>query len=66
MTEEEIQSIDKENLNSILKCYREIYSRKCTRKSLKVIRNISNILINNYGFSPNDEMFLGIWDEDLD
>ena len=66
MTEAEIQSIDKENLNSILKCYREIYSRNCTRKSLKVIRNISNILINNYEFSPNDEMFLGIWDEDLD
>lgn len=66
MTKQEIQQTDKENLSSIMRCYREIYSRNCTRKSIKVIRDLSNILINNYEFSPNDEMFLGIWDEDLD
>lgn len=61
-----MSKVDKENLSTLLRCYNEIYSRKATKKSVKILRELANILIDLYQFSPNDEAFLGIWDEDLD
>lgn len=50
--------------SELIVCYQAFYANAYNESMKNVLRKIANILIENFGFNSNDELFHGIWKED--
>ena len=66
MSDEELKeiSVNKYLESELVDCYQAFYANAYKDQMKKVLRKLALILIEDFGFNSNNELFSGIWEDD--